>query len=287
MRIFASDRVAALMRKLGMEEGRLSHPMLTRSIENAQRRVEGHHFDIRKQLIKFDDITNDQRKLVYQERDDVLARSDMGSGVLQMIARVAQMCVAEHIPEEGMRDEWALDALQALMQHEFNLSIDMTPWLADTTLTEPLIEGRVVEAMQHHYRQKRDEVGAEVMGQVEKAIVLQTLDHYWREHLAALTQLRQGIHWRSYAQKDPMQEYEREAFALFEHFLQQVKRGTVEKLMTVQITVDSAQTLQDQAQQTSMPMQPANHVGRNDPCPCGSTLKYKRCCGKITDDGRA
>jgi preprotein translocase subunit SecA len=290
MRIFASDRVSFLMRKLGMKEGdTLEHPMLTRSIENAQRRVEGHNFDIRKQLLRFDDITNDQRKLVYQQRFEILAMSDVQEVVQQMLTRVVAELVEGHLPEGSMSESWLLQELEALLAHEFGLNIHCQSWLQEEPpIEESMVEGRILEAMRHVYRQKRTEIGEEMMKQVERAILLQTLDHYWREHLAGLTHLRMGIQWRSYAQKDPMQEYERESFTLFEHFLAQVKRGTIGKLMTVQVTVNAADAVREQAQHAMQPnhflhpdVQEGERISRNAPCPCGSDRKYKHCHGQL------
>ncbi|HXF66889.1 MAG TPA: preprotein translocase subunit SecA [Burkholderiales bacterium] len=315
LRIFASDRVAAIMERLKMPEGEaIEHPWVTRSIENAQRKVESRNFDIRKHLLEYDDVANDQRKVIYQQRNELLEAEDITATLDAMRADVVNGCVSRHIPPESLEEQWDVEGLEKTLEAELQLKLPLRQWLQDEPeLEEQELRARIVEAANRHYREKIAAVDPQAMRHYERAIMLQSLDTHWREHLAALDHLRQGIHLRGYAQKNPTQEYKREAFELFSMMLESIKSEVTRTLMSVQIR--SAEELR----QVEEPAAPRNiqyrhaeftgsadmaleaepegevavlerpqpfvrgtrKVGRNDPCPCGSGKKYKHCHGKL------
>ncbi|MDF0604651.1 preprotein translocase subunit SecA [Neisseriaceae bacterium TC5R-5] len=307
LRIFASDRVAAIMDRLKMPEGEaIEHPWVSRSIENAQRKVEGRNFDIRKQLLEYDDVANDQRKVIYQQRNDILLESDVSAVVVNMREGVLSDLVDIHMPPESLEEQWDLPGLEKTLQAEYMLHAPVSEWLqAETSLDIEQVRERIIQLAAEAYQAKQALAGAEVMHQFERGLVLQMLDNHWREHLAAMDHLRQGIHLRGYAQKNPKQEYKREAFELFADMLERIKRSVVNVLMTVQIRnqqdvdavepheqggyqmqhADAGSVLGDDSDSEVLsPVQMAargQYIGRNDPCPCGSGLKYKQCHGKL------
>ena len=281
MRIFASDRMAGMMRKLGMESGEaIEHPLVSRAIENAQRKVEARNFDIRKQLLEFDDVANDQRKVVYEQRNELLETDD----ITETIA-----------------------ALEARFRADFAIDMPIAKWLADDNkLFEEKLRERIQDVVEKSYQLKEEMVGQSVLRQFEKAVMLQSLDTHWKEHLAAMDHLRQGINLRGYAQKNPKQEYKREAFELFSRMLDQLKLDVIGVLSRVQIRapedVEAVEEQRRKAEQVEMAYQHAEaehiggevpatppgpvfrdseKIGRNDPCPCGSGKKYKQCHGKL------
>ena len=307
LRIFASDRVAAIMNKFKLPEGEaIEHVWVTRAIENAQRKVEARNFDIRKQILEYDDVANDQRKVIYQQRNELLESQDITETISAMRDGVMDDTINEYIVPQSMEEQWDVPTLEKTLTAEFQLELALAQWLEqDKKLDEQGLRERVMQAAQQQYQAKVDKVGAAVMHQYEAAVMLQNLDTHWREHLAALDHLRQGIHLRGYAQKNPRQEYKREAFELFAAMLGAIKRDVTQMLMNVQIrseqdiaaaeppqAVENVQyhhadydeaLAQTGAETERQPfVRGAEKVGRNDPCPCGSGKKYKQCHGKLS-----
>jgi len=320
LRIFASDRVAAIMQRLKMPEGEaIEHPWVTRSIENAQRKVEARNFDMRKHLLEYDDVANDQRKVVYQQRNELLEAKDISSTVTAMRADVIGGNVSAHVPPGSLEEQWDVPSLETVLKAEFSLDLPLQQWLKDSPeMEESALRERVIEAAHAHYNGKTQAVDQAAMRQYERAVMLQSLDTHWREHLSALDHLRQGIHLRGYAQKNPTQEYKREAFELFSALLNMIKTDVTRTLMTVHIRnaeellaaeehealrnlqfqhADAAAAVaaEDAAAdepaagtpaEAAEPAQPfvraGEKIGRNDPCPCGSGKKYKQCHGRLS-----
>ncbi|UDM15870.1 preprotein translocase subunit SecA [Vogesella sp. XCS3] len=303
LRIFAGDRVAMIMDKLKMPDGEaIEHPWVSRSIENAQRKVEGRNFDIRKQLLEYDDVANDQRKVIYQQRNEILEDQDVAAIITHMREGVLSDVVDLHMPPDSMEEQWDLPGLERTLESEFQLHAPVAQWMqAEQTLDIPDIKQRILDLAAAGYAEKVALANEESMRQFEHGLVLQMLDNHWREHLAAMDHLRQGIHLRGYAQKNPKQEYKREAFELFSDMLERVKRGVVSVLMTVQVRseedmeavapheVAGIEMHHDDAPSATEgnPFSPEAlasqglRVGRNDPCPCGSGQRYKQCHGKL------
>lgn len=312
LRIFASDRVSAIMEKLNMPEGEaIEHPWVTRAIENAQRKVEGRNFDIRKQLLEFDDVANDQRKVIYEQRNELLEAADVGETIQAMREDVLTSTIATHIPPGSVEEQWDIPSLERELKAEANLDLPLQQMLEENPdLHEETLRERVIEAANKAYAEKEQLASLEVMRQFERSVMLQSLDNHWREHLAALDHLRQGIHLRSYAQKNPKQEYKREAFQLFEGLLNTVKAEVTKITMLVQVKTEAdAEAVPQAAPVENVHYQHADFdealanptddeaerlakgepiiregvkVGRNDPCPCGSGKKYKNCHGQLS-----
>ncbi len=310
LRIFASDRVSAIMGKLNMPDGEaIEHPWVTRAIENAQRKVEGRNFDIRKQLLEYDDVANDQRKVIYEQRNELLEATDVGSTIKAMRDDVLVSMMAVHIPPESVEEQWDVPALERELKAETGLEIPLTQMLEDNPdLHEETLRERIIEAADKAYAEKEELASAEIMRQFERSVMLQSIDNHWREHLASLDHLRQGIHLRSYAQKNPKQEYKREAFELFANLLNTVKSEVTKVTMLVQVkteadveavdkpvevenvqyqhasyddALDNANAEADAITSTEPVIRDGVKVGRNDPCPCGSGKKYKQCHGAL------
>ncbi len=310
MRIFASDRMAGLMQKLGMEEGEaIEHPWVTRAIENAQRKVEGHNFDIRKQLLEFDDVANDQRKVVYEQRNELMAAEDVSETIASMRDTVINDTISIYIPPNSIDEQWDVAGLEQALRDEYALELDISDWLEnDDSLHEESLRERILEEAEKAYQAKEETVGEELMRHFEKAVMLQTLDSQWKEHLAQMDYLRTGINLRGYAQKDPKQEYKRESFSLFTTMLDNIKHEVIRIISRVQVRApedvdavdqqrrqsgdvqyqhDDAQKIgqQEAEEETPQAAQPytrdGSKVGRNDPCPCGSGKKFKHCHGAI------
>lgn len=309
MRIFAGDRVRAIMERLKLPEGEpIEAGMVTRSIETAQRKVEGRNFDIRKQLLEYDDVANDQRKVLYSQRNEVLEAASIGATVEGLRdAAVAEM-FRGFIPEESVEEQWDVAGLEKALAGDWHIQLPLTDMLEqEPNLTDEELLERVVAAARQIYTAKVEQVGAESWAQFERSIMLQSIDTHWREHLSALDYLRQGIHLRGYAQKNPKQEYKREAFELFSGMLDRIRDDVVRVLMTVRVQsaeqveqaeADAAQrhvqnvqyhhsdydeALADDGQpQGAQPVRNVlPKVGRNEPCPCGSGKKYKHCHGQL------
>lgn len=316
LRIFAGDRLRAVMDRLKMPDGEpIEAGMVTRSIESAQRKVEGRNFDIRKQLLEYDNVANDQRKETYRLRNEVLESSDIGDLIANLREDVLRSVCSVYVPLESMEEQWDLTGLENVLASEWGLTVDLKAWVeaADSVDDSEIVE-RVLQAAKEAYDAKVDLSGRESFASFERSVLLYSLDSHWREHLAALDHLRQGIHLRGYAQKDPKQEYRREAFELYGELLNVIKNDVVKSIMTVQIRSaseldqasesmnDDLAKLSDVQYQHADPekevagstgdggaavnIQPAPvrtgpKVGRNDPCTCGSGKKYKNCCGAL------
>ena len=314
MRIFASDRVAGLMKKLGMGDGEaIEHPWVTRSIENAQRKVEGRNFDIRKEILAYDDVANDQRKVVYAQRNELMAAKEISDIITAIRKDVVNNVITQYIPAKTMVEQWDVKGLEEHLQQEFNVQIPVQKMLDEEhNLQEVSLRVRIIDILEQNHKDKELQITQEVLQHFEKSVMLQVLDTSWKEHLAAMDYLRQGIHFRGYAQKDPKQEYKREAFEMFTNLLEHIKYEVIEILFKVQVrqeedvqaideqmqapremhfehaaapALDDFEQLVVVEQEQNVLEQPfvreGAKVGRNDPCPCGSGKKYKQCHGKL------
>ena len=298
MRIFASERISNMMRKLGMERGEaIEHPWVTRSIENAQRKVEGRNFDMRKQLLEYDDVANDQRGVIYEQRNELLDEEDIGEVVQAIRSDVINSIIDGHIPPQSLVEMWDVSGLEEQLKGEFNTDLAISQWLEDDKkLHEESLREKIVAEFDQVYKDKEAMVGADVLRQFEKAVMLQSLDSHWKEHLAAMDHLRQGIGLRAHAQKNPKQEYKRESFELFTEMLDNLKYDVVGILSKVQIQAESdVEAVEEQHRKSETPAEFQHQsaagidekpqmprVGRNEPCPCGSGKKYKQCHGKLS-----
>ena len=313
LRIFASDRVSAIMGKLNMPDGEaIEHPWVTRAIENAQRKVEGRNFDIRKQLLEFDDVSNDQRKVIYEQRNELLEAADVGETVKAMREDVIVNMIATHIPPDSVEELWDIPALERELKADLGLEIALQKMLEENPdLHEETLRERILAAANAVYQAKEELASPDILRQFERSVMLQSLDNHWREHLAALDHLRQGIHLRSYAQKNPKQEYKREAFELFAGLLDTIKTEVTKVTMLVQVKTeadveaverpvevenvqyqhadyaealasDGADAVEANVATQQPMMRDGMKVGRNDPCPCGSGKKYKQCHGVLS-----
>tara|TARA_B110000879_G_scaffold84841_1_gene117287 strand:+ start:1045 stop:3744 length:2700 start_codon:yes stop_codon:yes gene_type:complete len=307
LRIFSGDRVAAIMERLKMPEGEaIEHSMVTRSIENAQRKVEGRNFDMRKQLLEFDDVSNDQRKVIYEQRNELLEATEIGETITAMRYDVLSDLISTYVPPGSIEELWEITELENAIEAETGLDLPIVQWLEENPdLHEETLRERVIAAANESYAEKEVLASVENMRQFERSVMLQSVDNYWREHLSALDHLRQGIHLRSYAQKNPKQEYKREAFELFEGLLNTIKSEVTKVTMLVQIKTqedlgaveppegvenvqyqhadyDEALEGEDAAEAAQPIVREGIKVGRNDPCPCGSSKKYKQCHGALT-----
>ncbi|MGZ4977947.1 MAG: preprotein translocase subunit SecA [Methylobacter sp.] len=318
MRIFASDRVASLMQKLGMGNGEaIEHPWVTRSIESAQRKVEGRNFDVRKEILAYDDVANDQRKVVYAQRNELMAAEEISDIITAIREDVVNNVITQYIPPKTMVEQWDTKGLEEHLHQEFNVEIPVRKMLAeDHSLQEESLRKRIIEILEQNHKDKEQQMSKEVLRHFEKSVMLQVLDNSWKEHLAAMDYLRQGIHFRGYAQKDPKQEYKREAFEMFTNLLEHIKYEVIGILFKVQVRQEEDVHAIDEQMQAPREMhfehaqapaldayeesllapaeqeegataeQPfirdGNKVGRNDPCPCGSGKKFKQCHGQLS-----
>tara|TARA_B100001059_G_scaffold23549_1_gene18896 strand:- start:61 stop:2823 length:2763 start_codon:yes stop_codon:yes gene_type:complete len=317
LRIFASDGVKNLMRRLGMERGEaIENSMVTRSIEKAQRKVEGRNFDIRKQLLEYDNVANDQRTIIYRQRNELMARDEILDLILDMRVEVINQLVDQFVPPNTVAEQWDIEGLEQNLNTELSISLPIQAWLEDDEeLYEEHIKAKVIDAVTNVYDEKSKLVGEKIRS-FEKQIMLQILDSLWKEHLAVMDGLRQGIFLRSYGGKNPRQEYKREAFALFQDLLTNLQHEVIKVLSHVQIREDDSADAVDRRRAEELKMQKVNFqhqkapelsdgnldetssingnaktpppfvrqvpkVGRNEPCPCGSGKKYKACCGKL------
>ena len=297
LRIFASERIASIMEKLNMPEGEaIEHKWVNRSIEGAQRKVEARNFDIRKQLLEYDDIPNQQRKVIYEQRNDILDNSDLKETIDSIIGDVLEQTIYEYIPLESIEEMWDLPALEKRLQADYAIKTSIKKLLKDDpNIAVEEIASRIKEEGLSLYRQKEELAGKEALQHFERSITLQIFDHHWRAHLSSLDNLRQGIGLRAYGQKDPKQEFKKEAFVLFEQLLETIKFEITRVLMLVSVkdegeakkidkknqeAISAAQTKKT-AVQTNDEAYPDKKVGRNEPCPCGSGKKYKHCHGVL------
>ncbi|WP_448676412.1 preprotein translocase subunit SecA [Delftia acidovorans] len=310
MRIFAGDRVRAIMDRLKMPDGEaIEAGIVTRSIEGAQRKVEARNFDIRKQLLEYDDVSNDQRKVIYQQRNEILDASDLYEMITVMRDDVVSDLVRQYVPAESMEEQWDLAGLEKALESEWRIQLPLQSQVQSAhAITDEEILEKVLQAAREVFDAKVELIGRENFTQFQRAVLLQSFDTNWRDHLSALDYLRQGIHLRGYAQKQPKQEYKREAFELFRQLIDQVKTEVTRVLMTVQVQsreqVEQATEALEQRSAHSLehmtygapsdgdiggsvedePLElpEGARVGRNDPCPCGSGKKYKQCHGKLS-----
>jgi preprotein translocase subunit SecA len=318
MRIFASDKVGSLMKKLGMEEGEaIEHPWVNRAIENAQRKVEGHNYDIRKQLLEYDNVANDQLKVIYAQRNEMMAESDLSGTVKAIRDEVVNSSITACIPHGSIDEQWDIEGLEKALAEEFGQSLPIVQWLdQDNMLDETGLRRKILSGIVDEFEQKEQQVGSQGMRDYEKHVMLNVLDKLWKEHLAAMDYLRQSIGLRGYAQKDPKQEYKREAFEMFTELLERMKYEVVSTLSLVKIQpnepvndyenvkVENVHYQHAAAEGMQQPdaepgqesgsqeagekaaAQPYHReqkkIGRNDPCYCGSGKKFKQCHGKLT-----
>ena len=320
MRIFAGDRVVGMMRAMGLQEDEaIEHKMVSRSIENAQRKVEARNFDIRKNLLKYDDVNNEQRKIIYSQRDEILEESSLQDYIEEMHQEVAKGLIENFIPPESIHDQWDIQGLEAALREDLSIDLPVAQWLEeDRRLDEEALVRRITDEIIARYRSRREQMGAESAATLERHFMLGALDRHWKDHLAAMDYLRQGIHLRGYAQKNPEQEYKKEAFNLFVNMLGVIKSDVVMDISRIHVPtpeelaeMEAQQLAQQQAQAEAMRLNfgaemdfgdEVNAVidgnptinatdfsaqtfevpeSRNAPCPCGSGLKYKQCHGKI------
>ncbi len=309
MRIFGSDKMINMMRRLGVQKGEaITHSIVSRAIENSQRKVEGHNFDIRKQLLDYDNVANDQRQVIYAQRDNLMVQEDLSTNMTSLIAQVSASVVNDYIPPESIDDLWDIAGLEQYLQHEFRIDLPLKHWLeSDANLNEEGLREKILTAFNDVYKSKEDQIGTDLMRRFEKSVMLNSLDTHWKEHLAQMDHLRQSVGLRGYAQKDPKQEYKKEAFNLFKSMLESIKREVVSVITKVEVRAqEDVDAIDQQRRQSSgLPMD-FHHddiqgleqesmmkasegvlagdtvkVGRNDACPCGSSKKYKQCHGKL------
>ena len=313
MRIFAGDRVKAIMDRLKMPDGEaIEAGIVTRSIESAQRKVEARNFDVRKQLLEYDDVANDQRKVIYEQRNDILDAADLSEVIAAMREDSFTDLVRQYVPAESVEEQWNLPVLEKQLADEWLMPLSLQSLVEGAqSITDDEILDKVVQTAHAVFEAKVDLVGRENFTQFERAVLLQSFDSNWRDHLSALDYLRQGIHLRGYAQKQPKQEYKREAFELFRQLIDMVKNEVTKTLMTVQVQSptqldQAAEDMEQRAERIAnvtyssptetgevetvvdastlrqaQPLAQGVRVGRNDPCPCGSGKKYKQCHGKL------
>jgi preprotein translocase subunit SecA len=322
MRIFISDKISGLLSRLGLKDGEsLTHPWVTRAVENAQRKVEGHNFDIRKQLLEFDDVANDQRRVIYQQRNELMEENDISDMIQSIREEIADTVVSEYIPPQSLEEQWDILGLMKTLEHEFGLKVDIQQWLeADSNLYEDTLKQKILDEFVKLHQEKEHQVSSDSMRHLEKTLMLSVLDSQWKDHLVTMDYMRQSIHLRGYAQKDPKQEYKREAFDLFSDMLASIKREVVSLLGRVQLRSESdvealdrqwrdnepsqlqfthatapaitesiinpelsAAENQAQASVTALPYtRDVPKIGRNDLCPCQSGKKYKQCHGQLS-----
>lgn len=306
MRIFASERVGVMMRKLGMKEGEsIEHPWVSKAISNAQRKVENRNFDIRKQLLEYDDVANDQRRAIYTQRNEILDNAEIKETIDSIRIDVITDLITKYIPPGSVEEEWDTAGLEQALKNDFDLPLPVRTWLdEDPNLHEETLSARILETVLNRYREKEDLAGSQAFRHFEKNVMLQTLDSLWKDHLAAVDHLRQGIHLRGYAQKDPKQEFKRESFNLFAAMLDELKYEVIVLLSRVEIRsqeeVEEAELQRQKEMMRLAEKQQLSHkaeeekettarplirtdvkIGRNEPCPCGSGKKYKHCHGRI------
>lgn len=317
MRIFASDRVKNFMKALGMESGEaIEHRMVTNAIEKAQRKVEGRNFDMRKQLLEYDDVANEQRKVIYHMRNSLLAADEIGQTIAEFRQEALDAAISAHIPPQSLPEQWDIPGLEAVLYSDFGTRLPVQQWLdEDEKLYEETLRERILEALLAAYNEKEELAGAEALRSFEKQIVLRVLDDLWKDHLSTMDHLRHGIHLRGYAQKNPKQEYKRESFTLFQDLLESIKRDSIRVLSHVQVrredpaeeearlrreaeelakrmqfqhaevsALDQPEEepeVEGQADIAATPVRTEPKIGRNEPCPCGSGKKYKHCHGQV------
>ncbi|HAA46238.1 MAG: preprotein translocase subunit SecA [Halomonas sp. 54_146] len=316
MRLFGSDRVKRLMQALGLERGEaIEHKMVSNAVERAQKKVEGRNFDIRKQLLEYDDVANDQRRVIYEQRNEILAADDVADAVIGIREEVMEAAISDYVPPQSLPEQWDLPGLEAHLKTEFNLDVPVVKWAAeDDRFSEEQLRERLQTMHREAYAAKIEAAGEKLIRRFEKQVMLQVLDTRWKEHLQSMDHLRRGIHLRGYAQKNPKQEYKRESFELFQHLLDHIKADVTRILSHVQVRQPEEVDALEQQRRDALARETATassrhdapaqeqantdqatpgvdgrpvrregpKVGRNDPCFCGSGKKYKQCCGKLS-----
>ena len=315
MRIFMSERMRGMMQALGMKDGEsIEHKMVTNAVEKAQRKVEGRNFDIRKQLLEYDDVANDQRRVVYNQRNDLMAMDNIADIITNIRQDVVNEVISNFIAPQSLEEQWDIEGLEAQLKEQFDVELPVRHWLdTEEKLYEETLRERILQAVQQSYDAKAQQAGTEVMHQFEKQVMLQVLDNLWKEHLATMDYLRQGIHLRGYGQKNPKQEYKRESFFLFEQLLKSIKHDTIRILSHVKVRQEeevrrmeeerraaaealvqrakyqheeagslTGDTPEEEIPQPQPFVRDEKKVGRNEPCPCGSGKKYKHCHGTLS-----
>ena len=311
LRIFGGERMLNMMRKLGVQRGEvIQHGMISRAIEKAQRRVEGHNFDIRKHLLEYDDVANDQRKVIYQQRFALLQAEEILNSVNELREEVVENLFRQFVPLESMEEQWDIDGLEKQLQQDFNLRLPIKTWLeSDEQLHEDNLKEKILMEVSQAYIEKEEKIGSEALRKAEKGIMLQVLDSHWKDHLLAMDYLRQGIQLRGYAQKNPTQEFKRESFNMFTELFEKIKyvfistlakvEAATPAMMEVQRDFDApqlnfthqemdglpanevSQSLGEEGEPVQTFVRQAPKIGRNDPCHCGSGKKFKQCHGQL------
>jgi preprotein translocase subunit SecA len=294
MRIFAADRIANLMDRVGMEEGHpIEHGLISRAIENAQKKVEAQNFNIRKQLIEYDDVMNQQREIIYEQRRQALEEEDLQPVILDMIEDIVDDLVEKHTQEETLPEEWDLRGLEEAFLKQFSMVLSFEGNGVED-FTQEGIREFLLEKARNGYSQKEEEWGPEIARDMERLVTLQTVDQRWREHLLAMDHLKEGIGLRGYAQQNPLIEYKREGLDMFQEMVEQIKGEILQMLFRIQVATQEETEHLEEAQQQPIflshgesaagskrkPARRSAKVGRNQPCPCGSGKKYKKCCGR-------
>jgi preprotein translocase subunit SecA len=282
MRIFGSEKLDGMLQKLGLEDGEaIIHPWINKAVEKAQSKVEARNFEIRKQLLKYDDVMNDQRSVIFSQRKEIMRAEDVQETVTEMRHEAAAQIVERAIPDGSYHDQWLPDQLASDAQRVLGIEVPATDWFSEDGVAETEIEERLVDTADRYMAEKAVRLGPDVMRMAEKSLLLQVLDQQWKEHLLRLDQLRQGISLRAYAQKDPLNEYKREAFMMFEQLLAGLRETTTMVLAHVELRPpESAEATPATGASKTVPT-PNRKISRNEPCPCGSGRKYKHCCGKL------
>jgi len=292
LRIFGAERISSIMDRIGMEENQpIEHKLISKAIENAQKRVESHNFDIRKHLLEFDDVMNRQRQVIYEQRKRVLKGEDLWSDVEEMLEELVGEIVSQYVDEKSHPEEWNLRGLDDVVFKQFALRLNFSE--TGRNLSRDAIEDTLLDAAKSLLKKKEEEYGKPLMDYLMKVIMLQSIDSHWKDHLLSMDHLKEGIGLRGYGQKDPVREYQKEGYEMFMEMINRIKEDTIEKLCIVRIqreeeveemreeaSQDYIMSRGEQAAETSTVKRDTKKVGRNDPCPCGSGKKYKKCCGQ-------
>ena len=284
MRIFGTDRLDSMLGKLGLKEGEaISHPWVNKAIEKAQGKVEARNYDARKHILKYDDVVNDQRKVVFEQRKAILTDKDLHDLIQDMRITVIEDLVQHHIPQDALPEQWNVEGLEREAAAILGVELPIKDWAEEEGVDEEILTDRIKEAAARRHAERKIRFGDELMEQVERAVMLQVLDHHWRDHLQTLDHLSKVVGLRGYAQRDPLNEYKSEAFSLFDGLLTKLRVDTIRQLMNIELVPNNPDDDEQEEQTSPMPStkDPFSGVGRNQPCPCGSGKKYKHCHGAV------
>ncbi|MFA6914612.1 MAG: SEC-C metal-binding domain-containing protein, partial [Endomicrobiia bacterium] len=289
MRLFGSDRMAVLMQKLGLKEGDdIQHPWISKAVENAQKKVEGMNFDIRKQLIDFDNVMNKQREAIYSLRNEILEGEDISTTIQDMLLESVEEKIDLWAPAKAYPEQWEWQNFYAWMMRSFSINFEMNNPDELNYLTREALKDILSEKINEAYNKRKEELGVELLGQIERMVLLQMIDVAWKENLYELDQLKKGIGYRAYAQKDPKIEYQKESFILFDGMMKRIREATIEYVFKVQVNVSPRPAQRQEVDsnkisasndKSKVSVKDIKKIGRNDLCPCGSGKKYKKCCG--------